>query len=93
MTAHRNVGAAAPGPVTPASDKALAGGTAQGFGGQSKTDRLDCASAPRTAHDYLARLPAEQASPDELALSLAALYGATLREVGDMLRRIGGRHA
>jgi len=93
MSAHRNDGAAAPGPVTPASDEAPAGDTAQGFGGQGKADKLDCASAPRTAHDYLARLHAEQASPDELALILAALYGATLREVGDMLRRIGGRHA
>lgn len=31
------------------------------------------------AHLFLARLHAQQADPDELALILAALYGATLR--------------
>lgn len=45
MAAHRNDGAAAPGPVTPASDEAPAGGTAQGSKGQGKADKLDCASA------------------------------------------------
>lgn len=33
----------------------------------------------RKARDYLARLQARQAGPDELALVLAPLYGAALR--------------
>lgn len=33
----------------------------------------------RQANDYLARLQAQQADPDELALIVAALYGAALR--------------
>ena len=33
----------------------------------------------RQANDYLVRLQAQQADPDELALIVAALYGATLR--------------
>ena len=33
----------------------------------------------RKAADFLARLQAQQADPDELALIVAALYGATLR--------------
>jgi len=31
------------------------------------------------ASDYLARLQAQQADPDELALIVSMLYGATLR--------------
>lgn len=33
----------------------------------------------RQAAEYLARLRAQQAGPDELAMIVAALYGATLR--------------
>jgi hypothetical protein len=33
----------------------------------------------RQATDYLARLRAQQADPDELALIVATLYGAALR--------------
>lgn len=33
----------------------------------------------RKAREYLARLQAQQADPDELALIVAMLYGATLR--------------
>lgn len=33
----------------------------------------------RQADDYLARLQAQQADPEELALIVAMLYGATLR--------------
>ncbi len=47
MTALRNVGAAAPGPVTPTSDEAPADRTAQGF--KETADSLDCAAATRVA--------------------------------------------
>ena len=33
----------------------------------------------RQANDFLARLHAQQADPDELALVMAVLYGAALR--------------
>lgn len=44
MSALPNNGAEAPGPVTPGSDEALAGGTAQGFQ-EGTTDTRDSASA------------------------------------------------
>lgn len=56
-----------------------------------KADGLQAAKAPsaaralrviegeREAHEYLARLRAGQVDPDELALIVAALYGAVLR--------------
>lgn len=90
MTARVQDGARAPGRVTAESDEASAGGTARGFQ-EGTTSEADCASAPRTAQalkvieaerrarEYLARLQAEQADPDELALIVAMLYGAALR--------------
>lgn len=58
---------------------------------QGKADDLHSAKVPgaahalrviegeRKAHEYLARLQAQQADPDELALIVAMLYGAVLR--------------
>lgn len=58
---------------------------------EGKDDEADSARAPRApqalrtiegerkAREYLARLHTEQADPDELALIVAALYGAALR--------------
>jgi hypothetical protein len=45
------------------------------------------------ASQYLERLQAQQADPDELALIVAALYGATLRGFCRAIEKaIGGRH-
>lgn len=48
----------------------------------------------RKAAEFLARLQAQQADPDELALIVAALYGATLRgfcaAITKALTRTGG---
>lgn len=76
--------------TAPRSDEAPAGGTAQGFQ-EGTGNKAHCASVPQSAQAlrviegeckasaYLARLHAQQADPDELALIVAALYGATLR--------------
>lgn len=91
MAATPHDGAAVPGPATPTSDEAPAGDTAQGFKGKGTTDRPDSSSAPHAgqalrviegedkAAAYLARLRGQQAAPDELALIVSMLYGATLR--------------
>jgi hypothetical protein len=89
MRASLHIGAAAPGSVTPESDEAR---RQPGFPGvQGTADSVDFRSAQpaqqalqviageRRADDFLARLHAEQADPDELALIVAALYGITLR--------------
>lgn len=48
----------------------------------------------RKAAGYLARLHCEQADPDELALIVSMLYGATLRGFCRVIEKaIGGRHA
>jgi hypothetical protein len=41
----------------------------------------------RQAHAFLARLQAQQADPDELALIVAALYGAPLRGFARVLTK------
>ena len=46
------------------------------------------------AAQYLARLQAQQADPDELALIVAMLYGATLRGFCLVIEKaLRGRHA
>ena len=47
------------------------------------------------ANDYLARLHAEQADPDELALIVSMLYGATLRGFARVIEKAlrGAPHA
>ncbi len=48
----------------------------------------------RKAAKYLARLQAQQADPDELALIIALLYGATLRGFCRMIEKaLGVAHA
>lgn len=42
-------------------------------------DALRVIEGERRANEYLARLHAQQADPDELALIVAMLYGAALR--------------
>ena len=76
--------------MRPRKDEAP-GVTAEGFKGQGKTDKPDSPRAPHAgqalrviegegkAAAYLARLHAQQADPDELALIVSMLYGATLR--------------
>lgn len=90
MTAPHNDGAAAPGAVTPGSDEAPAVDAARGFRDRT-ADSRDCRvgdaagqalrtiEGERKASEFLARLHAEQADPDELALIVGMLYGATLR--------------
>ena len=46
------------------------------------------------AGQYLARLQAQQADPDELAVLISMLYGETLRGFCRTIEKaIGGRHA
>lgn len=78
------------GQVTPGSDEAPAGDAAQGFQ-EGTADKANSTSVPtaaqalkvidgeRKAREYLARLHAQQADTDELALIVAPLYGAVLR--------------
>lgn len=48
----------------------------------------------RKAADYLARLHVQQADPDELALIVSMLYGATLRGFCRVIvKALGVRHA
>jgi hypothetical protein len=89
--------------MPPGSDEAPAGRTAQGFQDGTR-DKTDSASAPRSAHalriiegdrkarDYLARLQAEQADPDELAVIVSMLYGATLRGFCRAIEKALGVH-
>lgn len=99
-------GLAAPEPaeLTPHKEEAP-GATAEGFRGQGAADSPDCAKThhagqalrviegERQAAQYLARLQAEQADPDELALIVAMLYGATLRGFCRVIvKALGVRH-
>ena len=84
-------GAAAPRVSTPANDEALAGRTAQGFQEIEQDESTNCRGTPPSgqalraiegehkAGVYLARLHAQQAHPDELALIVSMLCGSTLR--------------
>lgn len=103
MSTHRNDGAAAPGPVAPTSDNAR---RQPGVERQGTGDSRDCRTGPasgqalrtiegeRKASIYLARLHAQQADADELALIVSTLYGPTLRGFCRALEKaIGGRDA
>lgn len=91
MTAHRNDGASAPRASRPTNGEAPAGGAAQGLQGQAQQVSLDSRAGSygeqarraiegeQKASAYLARLHAEQADPDELAVIVSMLYGAALR--------------
>lgn len=86
-------------------DETLAGGTAQGFRMQSKTNRSDCEpqrmaeqalkliEGEQEAREYLRRLRTEVVGPDELAVSVAMLYGSALRGFCRVLAKaLGGAH-
>ena len=91
------------GALTPTSDKADGANVGQ-VGKQSKNESLDCRAAPhagqalrviegeRKAGQYLARLQAQQADPDELALIVSMLYGATLRGFCRVIEKALGVH-
>lgn len=85
-------------------DQAL-GVTAEGLQGTGKANTADCADAPRAgqalrvlegkskAAQYLSRLQAQQADPDELALIVSMLYGATLRGFSRVIQKaLGVQH-
>jgi hypothetical protein len=110
MAALQHVGAAAPGPVTPTGDdtkdEAPTGYTAQGFWGQTQDASPDSYGEPHAgqalrviegegrAAAYLARLRAQQADPDELALIVSMLDGARLRGFCRVIvKALGVRHA
>ncbi len=90
MDANQPIGAFAPRSSTPTSDEAPAVASGEGFNENKNTTqshfRIDNAAqqAPRPmqrggdARDFLDRLPAQQADPDELALIVVMLYGAAL---------------
>ena len=73
------------------SDEAPTVVSGQGFQEGTRNESPDCHGAPHAgqalqviegenkAAQYLARLQAQQADPDELAVILSMLYGATLR--------------
>jgi hypothetical protein len=90
---------------TPTSDKADGANVGQ-VEGQRSGELHDCPGAPLAgqalrviegegkARDYLARLHAQQADPDELALIVSMLYGATLRGFCRVIEKaLGVRHA
>ena len=91
--------------MTPTSDKADGANVGQ-VGEQSKNESLDCRAAPHAgqalrviegeskAEQYMARLRAQQADPDELALIVSMLYGATLRGFRGVIEKaLGVQHA
>ena len=85
-----HVGAAAPGQVTPRSDKADGANVGQ-VGEQSSRENPDSQAAPLAgqalkviqgeskAAEFVSRLHAQQADPDELALIGSMMYGSVLR--------------
>lgn len=88
---------------TPRSDKAD-GANVGRVGEQSRNESPDCHGAPysgqalrviegegKAAH-YLARLQAQQADPDELALIVSMLYGAALRGFCRAIEKALGVH-
>jgi hypothetical protein len=89
----------------PGKDEAPTVASGQGFQKGTQSASPDCHGAPlagqalrviegeqKAAH-YLARLQAHQADPDELAVTLSMLYGATLRGFCRALEKaIGVRH-
>lgn len=94
MAARRKDGAAAPGPVTPAtSDEAPAGGTAQGFR-DGATDSPDSATKDfdtARATAALAGFGLHQIDGGYLLTRWGQCRELpTLREVGELLRRIVG---
>jgi len=93
------------GHATPESEKAPTVASGQGFQKGTRNESPDCHGAPHAgqalrviegenkAAQYLARLHSQQADPEELALIVSMLYGATLRGFCRALEKaIGLRH-
>ena len=89
----------------PGNDEAPTVASGQSFQEGTRNESPDCQGAPHAgqalrviegenmAAQYLARLQAQQADPDELAVILSMLYGATLRGFCRALEKaIGVRH-
>ena len=88
----------------PGKDEAPTVASGQGFQKGTRNESLDCHGAPhagqalrviegeRKAALYLARLHAQQADPDELALIVAMLYGAALRGFCRVIAKVLGVH-
>lgn len=88
----------------PTDDEAPTVASGQGFQGGIRNESADSQAAPaagqalrviegeRKAADYLTRLQAQLADPQELALIVAALYGAALHGFCRVLEKaIGGQ--
>lgn len=80
MAAHRNVGADAPGSVTPTSDNAREQAGAEGSKGKDRRGSLDCAGAARLAQTLLREL-----------LSLAAVGAIMVAAALAFAVAVGGR--
>jgi hypothetical protein len=66
---------------------------APGAGRCMSARALQTIEGERKAAEYLARLQAEQADPEELAVLVSMLYGATLRGFcGVLAKALGVRH-
>lgn len=88
----------------PGKDEAPTVASGQGFQEGARNESPNCHGAPyfgqalrviegegKAAH-YLARLHAQQADPDELALIVSMLYGATLRGFCRAIEKALGVH-
>lgn len=75
------------------NDDAL--GAGRRMGGENaglSRQALKVIEGERKAHEYLTRLRSQQADPDELALIVAMLYGASLRGFARVIEKaLGGR--
>jgi hypothetical protein len=87
----------------PGEDEAPTVASGQGFREGTRNESPDSQAAPlagqalrviegeRKAAEFLARLQTQQADPDELALIVSMLYGATLRGFARVIvKAIGG---
>ena len=96
--------ARAGGAIPPTSDEAPTVASGQGFQEGTGSRNPDSQAAPHAAQalrviegeskaaQYLARLQAQQADPDELALIVSMLYGATLRGFCRVIEKALGVH-
>ena len=101
MTHSRRAHGAGQGAPTPEKGPTVAAVAPQA---NTQDKSADCHGAPlagqalrviegeRKAQDYLARLQAQQADPDELALIVSMLYGAVLRGFCRAIEKALGVH-
>lgn len=57
------------------------------MGAVARRDASSVREGERKAQEYLARLHAQQADPDELAVMLSMMYGAALRGFCEVIER------